>query len=113
MPSAAGETTLLRMAASYSAIANGGKQVTPTFINRIQDRYGRTLWRNDKYYCNGGDAGKYTSQAEPELIDGRKQILSPLTSYQMTSIMEGVVQRGTAQKLKALTRPLAGNTGSN
>jgi penicillin-binding protein 1A len=108
----AGETTLLRMAASYSAIANGGKQVTPTFINRIQDRYGRTLWRNDKYDCKGCDAREWTNQAEPELIDGRKQILSPLTSYQMTSIMEGVVQRGTAQKLKVLNRPLAGKTGT-
>jgi penicillin-binding protein 1A len=108
----AGETTLLRMVAAYSTIANGGKQVTPTFIDRIQDRYGRTLWRHDKRDCKGCDVREWTKQDEPELQDVRLQVLDPLTSYQMTSIMEGVVQRGTAQKLKVLNRPLAGKTGT-
>ena len=108
----AGETTLLRMVTAYSIIANGGKKITPTFINRIQDRYGRTLWRHDNRDCKDCDAREWSSQNEPELIDDRKQVLDRLTSYQMVSIMEGVVQRGTAQKLKVLGRPLAGKTGT-
>ena len=108
----AGETTLLRMVGAYSVIANGGKKVTPTFIDRIQDRYGRTLWRHDNRDCKDCDVREWSRQLEPELIDNREQVLDRLTSYQMVSIMEGVVQRGTAQKLKVLGRPLAGKTGT-
>ncbi len=108
----AGETTLLRMATGYSMIANGGKQVQATFIDRIQDRYGRTIWRHDNRACPDCEAKQWSGQAEPELIDDRKQIIDPLTAFQATSIMEGVVQRGTGQKLKVLNRPIAGKTGT-
>jgi penicillin-binding protein 1A len=108
----AGETTLLRMVTAYSMIANGGKQVKATFVDRIQDRYGRTIWRHDNRPCPECEAREWSGQAEPELVDDRTQVIDPLTAYQATSIMEGVVQRGTAQKLKVLNRPIAGKTGT-
>ena len=108
----AGETTLLRMATAYSMIANGGKEVKATFIDRIQDRYGRTIWRHDNRECPDCEAREWSGQAEPELVDDRKQVIDPLTAFQTTSIMEGVVQRGTGQKLKVLNRPIAGKTGT-
>ncbi|MGE0724011.1 MAG: penicillin-binding protein 1A [Alphaproteobacteria bacterium] len=108
----AGETTLLRMTAAYSAFANGGKKVTPTLIDRVQDRNGTTLFRHDARKCPECDAEAFTGQAPPTLADDRPQIVDPQTAYQMVSMMEGVVQRGTAAKLAALRRPLAGKTGT-
>ena len=110
----AGETTLLRMCAAYAVFANGGKQVRATLIDRIQDRWGRTLWRHDARECKGCNAAKWERQAEPTLPDTRKQIVSNYTAYQMTSIMEGVVQRGTATRVKAIipNLPVAGKTGT-
>ncbi len=84
--------------AAYCVLANGGKQVQPTLIDRIQDRWGHTIWRHDKRECTGCKAEKWQGQAEPDLADDRKQIIDPHTAYQMTSIMEGVVQRGTAHR---------------
>jgi penicillin-binding protein 1A len=108
----AGETTLLRMVNGYSMIANGGKQVKATFIDRIQDRYGRTIWRHDTRDCSKCGAREWANQTEPELVDDRKQILDPMSAFQMVGILEGVVQSGTAQRLKALNRPIAGKTGT-
>jgi len=110
----AGETTLLRMAAAYSSLANGGKQVQPTLIDRIQDRWGHTIWRHDKRECTGCKAEKWQGQNEPALPDDRKQIIDPHTAYQMTSMMEGVVQRGTATVIKQFIPgvPVAGKTGT-
>jgi penicillin-binding protein 1A len=109
-----GETTLLRMAAAYAELANGGKQVHATLIDRIQDRWGRTIWRHDNRECTGCKADKWQGQPEPVLADDRKQILDPHTAYQMTSIMEGVVQRGTATVIKKYIPnvPVAGKTGT-
>ncbi|MCB1520161.1 MAG: penicillin-binding protein 1A [Hyphomicrobiaceae bacterium] len=109
----AGETTLLRMVTAYSMVANGGKQVQATFIDRIQDRWGRTVWRHDDRQCATCKAEAWNNQAEPEVPDDRRQIIDPHTAYQITSIMEGVVQRGTATSLKALGMPLAGKTGTS
>ena len=108
----AGETTLLRMVGAYGMIANGGKQIKPTLIDRVQDRYGRTIWRHDMRDCSSCGAREWSNQAEPELVDDRAQIIDPMSAFQMVSIMEGVVQRGTAQKLKVLERPIAGKTGT-
>jgi penicillin-binding protein 1A len=108
----AGETTLLRMTTAYCMIANGGKAVRPTLIDRIQDRWGRSVWRHDARECAGCAAERWANQEEPDIADDRKQIIDPHTAYQMTSIMEGVVQRGTASVLKSLGRPLAGKTGT-
>jgi penicillin-binding protein 1A len=108
----AGETTLLRMVGAYGMIANGGKQIKPTMIDRIQDRYGRTIWQHDDRDCPDCTAREWSGQDEPVLVDDRPQIIDPMSAYQMVSIMEGVVQRGTAQKLKVLERPIAGKTGT-
>jgi penicillin-binding protein 1A len=108
----AGETTVLRMVTAYAMIANGGRRVTATLIDRIQDRYGRTIYKHDQRECRGCDAKKWENQPEPGLIDRREQVLDPLTTYQITSIMEGVIQRGTATVLGELKRPIAGKTGT-
>ena len=108
----AGETTLLRMATAYSMLANGGKQVRATLIDRIQDRWGRSVWKHDARECVGCSAEAWANQPEPEIPDDRKQIIDPHTAYQMTSVLEGVVQRGTATVLKGLNRPIAGKTGT-
>ena len=110
----AGETTLLRMTTAYCMLANGGKQVRATLIDRIQDRWGRTVWRHDDRQCAGCKAERWEGQEEPDLPDDRRQIMDPHTAYQMTSILEGVVQRGTATVIKQIVPgvPLAGKTGT-
>ena len=108
----AGETTVIKMVTAYSMLANGGKRIKPTLIDRIQDRWGHTIYRHDERICNGCDASKWANQNEPRLIDKREQVLDPLTAYQITSIMEGVVQRGTAQVVKEVGKHLAGKTGT-
>ncbi len=108
----AGETTVLRMAAAYATIVNGGKRVIPTLIERIQDRYGRTVYRRDDRACPDCRDVAWTGQALPALVDERERILDPVTAYQMVAILEGVVQRGTGQRIAELGRPLAGKTGT-
>ncbi len=108
----AGETTLLRLATAYCVFANGGHQVHATLIDRIQDRWGHTVWRHDQRTCEGCKADSWHGQDEPVILDDRKQIIDPHTAYQMTSILEGVIQRGTGKSLKSLDRPLAGKTGT-
>jgi penicillin-binding protein 1A len=108
----AGETTVLRMVSAYSVIANGGKQIKPSLIDRIQDRYGRTVFRHEERVCETCQARDWEGQAEPELADNRQQVLYPMTAYQMTSMLEGVVTRGTAASAVNLGRPVAGKTGT-
>jgi penicillin-binding protein 1A len=108
----AGETTLLRMVTAYSTFVNGGKQVNATLIDRIQDRYGKTIWHHDSRECRGCAAESWKNQDEPELVDVRKQILDPHTAYQLTSMLEGVVRRGTGYKVSKVGKPLAGKTGT-
>jgi penicillin-binding protein 1A len=108
----AGETTVLRMTSAYSMLANGGKRIKPTLIDRIQDRWGRTLYRHDERVCEGCDAAQWSGQSEPRLIDKREQVLDPLTAYQITTIMEGVVLRGTATVIRQVGKHLAGKTGT-
>ena len=108
----AGETTLMRMTGAYAMIANGGRKVTPSLIDRIQDRYGHTIYRHDERECRGCEATSWENQPEPSLIDRRPVVLDPMTAYQITSMMEGVVQRGTGTALKELGKPIAGKTGT-
>jgi penicillin-binding protein 1A len=108
----AGETTVMRMTTAYSMFANGGRRITATLIDRIQDRYGKTIYRHDTRECRGCDADKWTSQPEPSLVDRREQVIDPMTAYQITSIMEGVVQRGTATVVREVGKPVAGKTGT-
>jgi penicillin-binding protein 1A len=108
----AGETTVMRMTTAYAMLANGGRRIKPTLIDRIQDRWGATIYRHDERVCEGCAAEKWNNQREPRLIDSREQVLDPLTAYQMTSMLEGVVQRGTATVIKDVGRRLAGKTGT-
>ena len=109
----AGETTVMRMVTAYSMIANGGKRVKATLIDRIQDRFGHTIYKHDQRECRGCDAPEgWHNQPEPTLIDRREQVLDPMTAYQITSMMEGVVQRGTATVVREVGKPIAGKTGT-
>ncbi|MGE0240075.1 MAG: penicillin-binding protein 1A, partial [Parvibaculaceae bacterium] len=109
----AGETTLLKMTTAYSIIANGGKKIEPTLIDRVQDRYGKTIYRHDKRECNQCSNQEWHEQAEPELFDIRPEVMNPYTAYQITSMMEGVVERGTGKKLRLVAKPVAGKTGTS
>jgi penicillin-binding protein 1A len=110
----AGETTLMRMVGAYAMFDNGGRKIQPTLIDRIQDRYGHTIYKHDQRECRGCDAQKWANQNEPTLVDRRERVLDPMTAYQISSIMEGVVQRGTAagSGIKELGKPIAGKTGT-
>ena len=110
----AGETTLLKMVTAYSMIDNGGKKIEATLIDRVQDRFGRTIFRHDKRDCSACGADHYDpNMPEPELLDVREQVMNPYTAYQITSMMEGVVQRGTGKKLLSVGKPVAGKTGTS
>ena len=91
---------------------NGGKKVFPIFIDRIQDRRGKTIFNADKRKCIGCEEISYLNDEVPLISDDRKQIISPETAYQITSMMEGVIKRGTGRKLRSLNLPLAGKTGT-
>lgn len=107
------ETTPLRLTTAYGMIVNGGKKITPSLIDRVQDRDGKTIWRADKRDCTGcQDLGWSAELLPPDIPDNREQIEDPRTAYQMVSIMEGVVQRGTAIRMKNIGFPLAGKTGT-
>lgn len=109
----AAETTILQMTAAYAKLVNGGKDINPTFIDRIQDRRGQTIFRHDDRPCrNCGPLLRWEGQTTPNVPDTRETVTDPRTAYQMVSILEGVVERGTAVRLKSLGRPLAGKTGT-
>ncbi len=108
----AGDTRLIDMASAYSVLVNGGKKVEPYFIERIQDRNGKTIYKRDHRECPDCNADKWENQNIPQLSDSREQIVDPLSAYQMTSILEGVAQRGTGARLRWLNRHLAGKTGT-
>lgn len=110
----AGETTLLKMVSAYAMIDNGGKKIEPTLIDRIQDRYGRNIYKHDKRNCTSCLAPAWdASLSEPELLDVSDQVMSPYTAYQITSMMEGVVERGTGKKVLVVGKPVAGKTGTS
>ncbi len=106
------ETTLLRLTSAYSVFVNGGKLIDPIIIDRVQDSEGNTIYNNDKRKCLNCSEISYLSSDYPEINNSHKIILSPKTAFQMTSILEGVVQRGTAKKLRDLNLNIAGKTGT-
>ena len=108
----AAETTLLKLTNAYCTFVNGGKKVTPILIDRIQDRRGKTIFNADKRKCVGCEEISYLKNESPTIKDNRQQIISPETAYQITSMMEGVIKRGTGRKLKNLNLHLAGKTGT-
>jgi len=109
----AGETTLLKLTNAYGMIVNGGKKITPTLIDRIQDRRGKTILKHDNRTCKNCDTGSSSNQI-PRIasLDSRKKIISAGSAYQMTSMLKGAVERGTGVVIKSLKRNLAGKTGT-
>ena len=106
------ETTLVQLTNAYCTFVNGGKKVTPVFIDRIQDRRGNTIFNADKRKCKGCEEISYLREEIPSIEDDREQIISTETAYQITSMMEGVIKRGTGRKLRDLNLYLAGKTGT-
>ena len=106
------ETTLIKLTSAYSAFVNGGKLVTPILIDRIQDSEGITILNNEIRKCKNCNQISYLSDNYPVITDSYKQIFSSQTAYQMTSILEGVILRGTGKKLKDLNLNLGGKTGT-
>ncbi len=108
----AGETTLLRITTAYAMFVNGGKRITPTLIDRIQDRHGETIFRHDRRNCVNCRATFWTRQETPAIADTRKPVTEPGSAYQVVSMLKGVVERGTGRRIRAVGKPLAGKTGT-
>jgi penicillin-binding protein 1A len=115
LPNALGatDTTLLRMSMAYSMLANGAREITPSLIDRVQDRNGKTIYRHEPRACRGcGEAAAGQPPQPPEIVDSRQPFHDPATVYQVVHMMLGVTVRGTAGQLAALGRPIAGKTGT-
>ena len=108
----AAETTLLRLTTAYAMMVNGGKRITPSLIDRIQDRHGRTVFRHDTRACEGCRADAWTRQPVPVVPDTRESVTDPASAYQVVSMLRGVVERGTGRRVNAVGKPLAGKTGT-
>ena len=106
------ETTLYQMVSAYAMFANGGERVQPTLVDRVQDRYGRTLYRHDQRICNDCQLASLDPGFAPRIVSNRERVMDPVTAYQLTSMMKGVVDRGTARKAINLPVPTAGKTGT-
>ena len=108
----AAETTLINLTSAYAPFVNGGKKINPKLISRIQDRRGKTIFQDKKIKCIGCDKFISNKAELPKIESLNSRVISEETAYQMTSILQGAVERGTAKKLKSLKVPLAGKTGT-
>ncbi|WP_439155197.1 penicillin-binding transpeptidase domain-containing protein, partial [Yoonia sp.] len=106
------ETTLFKMVAAYAMFANGGERVEPTLVDRVQDRYGNTVYRHDQRMCINCDDPLLRQGEAPSVISNRDRVMNEITAYQLTSMMQGVVDRGTASSAINLPVPIAGKTGT-
>jgi penicillin-binding protein 1A len=106
------ETTLFKMVAAYAMFANGGERVEPTLVDRVQDRYGQTIYRHDKRTCTNCSDSFLSPGTKPYIVSNRERVMDAITAYQLTSMMQGVVQRGTASSVINLGVPTAGKTGT-
>ena len=106
------ETTLLKITTAYCSFVNGGKIVDPILIDRIQDSEGNTIFKNEKRICNNCDEISFNGTKIPKIENKFIKIFSPQTAYQMTSILEGVIKRGTGKGLRDLNLQIAGKTGT-
>ncbi|MEM8616522.1 MAG: penicillin-binding protein 1A [Pseudomonadota bacterium] len=107
-----GETSPWRLAKAYAAFVNGGKEVTPTLLDRIQDRHGKTLYKHDVRTCEGCQQAIWDGSEPPLLPDDRKQLVDPIIAYQIVHMLEGVIDRGTGRRAKRVGKPIAGKTGT-
>src|SRR5690606_11740875 len=108
----AGDTTVMKMVDAYAALFNRGVQHKPTLIDYVQDRHGKVIWRADQRECASCNMPQWDGKAMPRLKEVGVQAIDPRTAYQVVHMMEGVVQRGTAVRLRSLGLPLAGKTGT-
>jgi len=108
----AGETTLLRLANAYSMLVNGGKRIYPTIMDRVQDGAGNTIYVHDNQTCEECKVEEWTGAPPPELPDNRASVIEPVTAYQITFMLKGVVDNGTGRSIAVLERPLGGKTGT-
>jgi penicillin-binding protein 1A len=108
----AGEVSLMQLTAAYGMLVNGGYKITPTLIDRVQDRYGTTVYRHDQRQCLGCAVEEWAGQAEPQIVDDRERVVDARLAYQIVSILQGVVQNGTGRSIRSLGIPLAGKTGT-
>jgi len=106
------ETTLLDLTAAYGMLVNGGKKIEPHLIDMIQNRRGEAIYKEDKRACEGCSGEEASPYSKPELPDEREQIVEPQAAYQIVSMLEGVVKRGTGRRIRAVGYPLAGKTGT-
>lgn len=106
------ETTLYKMVAAYAMFANGGERVEPTLVDRIQDRFGKTIYRHDDRQCVDCNSSWLEPDESPTIVTDRWQVMDAITAYQLTSMMKGVVDRGTASRVVNLPVPTAGKTGT-
>ena len=106
------ETTLYKMVAAYAMFANGGERVDPTLVDRIQDRYGNTIYRHDRRNCVDCQVASLAPDVLPKIVTNRERVMNAITAYQLTSMMKGVVERGTASGTVNLPVPTAGKTGT-
>ncbi|ABC22947.1 penicillin-binding protein 1A [Rhodospirillum rubrum] len=107
------ETTVMDMTTAYAMLVNGGRRIAPTLIDRIQDRTGTTVYRHDERPCDACKASQWAGQAVPAVVDNREIMTDPLSAYQIVSILQGVVQRGTGGKVQAVGKSVAGKTGTS
>jgi penicillin-binding protein 1A len=107
------ETTVMRMTTAYAMLVNGGRRIDPTLVDRIQDRAGKTIYRHDERPCDACQAVQWSGQGLPSIPDDREIMTDPLSAYQMVSILQGVVQRGTGARVQAVGKSVAGKTGTS
>ena len=105
------ETTLFKMVAAYAMFANGGERVEPTLVDRVQDRFGKTVYRHDTRDCEDCRLASLDPGAPVRITSHRERVMDAITAYQLTSMMEGVIQRGSGSGVK-LPVPVAGKTGT-
>jgi len=106
------ETTLLKLTSAYCSFVNGGKKINPILIDRIQDSEGMTFFNTETRFCKNCDQISYSSESIPKISNNFEQVFSAQTAYQITSILEGVIKRGTGKRLRDLKLDLAGKTGT-
>lgn len=106
------ETTLFKMVAAYAMFGNGGERVEPTLVDRVQDRWGKTVYRHDQRSCGECKYASLASGVLPLVTSNRERVMDAITAYQLTSMMQGVIQRGTAAGRVNLPVPVAGKTGT-
>lgn len=109
----AGETTLMRLTAAYGMLVNGGKKISPSLIDRIQDREGKTIYKKDTRACPGCVGDTASPDMKPEIADNREQIQDPASAYQMVNILSGVVERGTGRIARTLKKTLGAKSGTS